>query len=259
LKWPKATVPTRGGLLVSQPKATVLERGGLLHIAAEGRKAAQPSGRQGVQAPAWVAQARQGESAGQGGLNGDAPRQRRDGGVAEAARDSNVLGSAVSSGGRWRWWPVPRALVTEGEVRSRGNLDGKTQGGGAHREAEVAAMVGPNRRSGAASSAREGPHELAMHAGRVRMLELGRRAWRGGHWGGGRRVCNAARWCGAKRKEKGRGSAWARPHGGGRRRGEGGLPLRSVTQGSQQRTPAIESGRRRCCVNRGERRGTGAA
>jgi hypothetical protein len=133
----------------------------------------RPTGRQGVVAPAGVAQARQGENAWQGGTGGDALRQRRDGGVAEAARDSGVLGSAVSSGGRRRWWSVPGALVTGGEVRSGGNLGGKTGGGGAHREAEVAAMAAPNRRSGAASGAREEPHELAMHAGRVRMLELG--------------------------------------------------------------------------------------
>jgi hypothetical protein len=58
-------------------------------------------------------------------------------------------------------------------VRSGGNLDGKAQGGGAHREAEVAAMAPPNRRSGATSGAREGPRELAMRAGRVKELGLG--------------------------------------------------------------------------------------
>jgi hypothetical protein len=73
-------------------------------------------------------------------------------------------------------------------VRSGGNLDGKAQGGGAHREAEVAAMAAPNRRSGATSGAREGPRELAMRAGRVKELGLGRRVQKGGHWGGGRRI-----------------------------------------------------------------------
>jgi hypothetical protein len=45
--------------------------------------------------------------------------------------------AAVSSDGQWRWWPASGALVTGGEVRSGGNLGGKTRGGGAHREAEV--------------------------------------------------------------------------------------------------------------------------
>jgi hypothetical protein len=73
--------------------------------------------------------------------------------VAEAARDSGVPGSEVSCGGRRRWWSAPGALVNGGEVRSGGNLGGKTWGGGAHREAEVAAMAAPNRWSGAASHA----------------------------------------------------------------------------------------------------------
>jgi hypothetical protein len=63
----------------------------------------------------------------------------------------------------------------------------KTLGGGAHREAEVAAMAAPNRQSGVVSGAREGPRELAARAGRVTVLELRRRAWKGGQWGGGRR------------------------------------------------------------------------
>jgi hypothetical protein len=84
-----------------------------------------PIGRQGVEAPAEVAQARKGESVRQGGTDGDAPRWRRDGGVAEAARDSGVPRSAVSCGGRRRWWPAPGALVNGGEVRSGGNLGTK--------------------------------------------------------------------------------------------------------------------------------------
>jgi hypothetical protein len=49
----------------------------------------------------------------------------------------------MSHGGRRRWWTAPGAPVIRGEVRSRGNLGGKHGGGGAHREAEVAAMVAP--------------------------------------------------------------------------------------------------------------------
>jgi hypothetical protein len=49
----------------------------------------------------------------------------------------------------------------------------KTRGGGARHVVEMAAMVAPNRRSGAVSSAREGPRELVERAGRVRVLELG--------------------------------------------------------------------------------------
>jgi hypothetical protein len=84
----------------------------------------------------------------------------------------------VSCGGRRRWWPAPGALIKRGEVWSEGSLGGKPWGGGAHRD-EVAAMAAPNRRSGAASGAREGPHELAAHAGRVRVLQLRRREGNG--------------------------------------------------------------------------------
>jgi hypothetical protein len=49
----------------------------------------------------------------------------------------------------------------------------KTRGGGARHVVEVAAMAAPNQRSGAVSSAREGPRELVERAGRVRVLELG--------------------------------------------------------------------------------------
>jgi hypothetical protein len=58
-------------------------------------------------------------------------------------------------------------------MRSGGNLGKKPRGGGARHVVEVAAMVAPNRRSGAVSSAREGPRELVERAGRVRVLELG--------------------------------------------------------------------------------------
>jgi hypothetical protein len=80
------------------------------------------------------------------------------------------------------------ALVNVGEVRSGRNLGGKTWGGGAHREAEVAAMVAPKQAECVASDARDGTRDLAARAGRVTVLELGRRARKGGQWGGGRRL-----------------------------------------------------------------------
>jgi hypothetical protein len=46
----------------------------------------------------------------------------------------------------------------------------KTRGGGAHHEADVAAMAAPNWWSGAASGAQEGPRELAMHARMVKVV-----------------------------------------------------------------------------------------
>jgi hypothetical protein len=49
----------------------------------------------------------------------------------------------MSCGDRRRWWPARGALVNGGEVRSGEKLGGKPRGGGAHREAEVAAMVAP--------------------------------------------------------------------------------------------------------------------
>jgi hypothetical protein len=42
-------------------------------------------------------------------------------------------------------------------------------------------MAAPNRWSGTASHAREGPCELAAHAWRVRVLELGRMVQKGGN------------------------------------------------------------------------------
>jgi hypothetical protein len=192
LKRPKATVSGRGVLLSSRPKATVLGRGGLLRIVAQGRKVAQPTDRHGA-CTGWSPRTGPrggatpvsnratrcgGTSGGRSSVTGgkclarwyrrghtEAAARRRDGGGDAGQRRSGVSGQ--------QWWSVPGALVTRGEVRSGGNLSGKTWGGGAHREAEVAAMAAPNRRSGVASGAREEPHELAMHAGRVRMLELG--------------------------------------------------------------------------------------
>jgi hypothetical protein len=105
----------------------------------------RPARRQGVEAPAGVAQARKGGNVGKGGTGGDTPRRWCNGGVAEASWDSSVPGSAVNCGCQRRWWLVPGALVNRGEVRNGGNLGGNTQGSGAHREAEVATMAAPNQ------------------------------------------------------------------------------------------------------------------
>jgi hypothetical protein len=94
-------------------------------------------------------------------------------------------GSAMRCGGRRRWWPAPGALVNVGEVRSGRNLGGKTWGGGAHREAEVAAMVAPKqaewrgvrcsrRASRPCSAGREGDSARARAKGAERRA-MGRR------------------------------------------------------------------------------------
>jgi hypothetical protein len=192
LKRPKATVSGCGVLLSSQPKATVLGRGSLLRIVAQGRKVAQPTDRHGActgwsprTGPRGGATPASNRATRCGGTSGgsssatrgkclarwyrrgctEAAARRRGGGGDAGQRRSGVSGQ--------QWWSVPGALVTGGEVRSGGNLGGKTRGGGAHREAEVAAMAAPNRRSGATSGAREGPRELAMRAGRLKELGLG--------------------------------------------------------------------------------------
>jgi hypothetical protein len=88
----------------------------------------------------------------------------------------------MSCGSRQRWWPTPRAPLNRGEVRSGGNLGRKP------REAELTVRLRwrqwrlPNRRSGAVSGARDRPRELAARAGRVAVLELGRRARKIGEW-----------------------------------------------------------------------------
>jgi hypothetical protein len=107
----------------------------------------------------------------------------------------------------------------------------KTRGGGAHHEADVAAMAAPNWWSGAASGAQEGPRELAMHA---RMVKVAR----------------------AERKKRGR-----------RRRvqveaGEGGEGGRGIAIGSAGRPVAAPSHRARAALllsNRGGWWGVGDA
>jgi hypothetical protein len=123
----------------------------------------------------------------------------------------------MSCGGRRRWWLVPGALVNGGEVMSGGNLGGKARGGGAHREAEVAAMSTPKptewrgvwcpiRASRACNVGREGDGARAQTKG-AKKRTMGRRAalLKSGSvaWG---------------REEKGGGSAWVCPRGSMRRR-----------------------------------------
>jgi hypothetical protein len=150
--------------------------------------------------------------------------RRRGGGGSARQRRSEVSGEL-----RWSAEVVAGAWST-GKRRGseeRRQFGHKTRGGGAHHEAEVAAMAAPNRRSGAASGAREGPRELATRAGRVRVLELGRRARKGGN--GVAAGVFETLLGGAGQRGK-RGSAWARPRGGGRRR-RGGLAWRSAVRG----------------------------
>jgi hypothetical protein len=141
----------------------------------------RPARQQGVEAPVGVAQVRKGENAGQGGTSGATEGwQTRRGTVA-------FWGSAMSCGGRQRWWSAPRALVNGGEVRSGGNLGRKPRGSRAHHEAELVAMAAPKpadwhgvrcpRQASRACGANE----------RVTVLELGRRARKRGKWGSSQR------------------------------------------------------------------------
>jgi hypothetical protein len=152
--------------------------------------------------------------------------------VAEAARDNGVSGSTVSGCGQRRWWSTPGALVNGGEVRAKAIWVGKTRGGGAHHEAEVAAMAALNRRSGTVSHAREGPHELTTRAGRVRVLELGRMTRKGGN---GTAADAFETWLGG---------AGQRERGG--RRGRVRLAWWLAARGSRQRAPTVGRGRHRC-------------
>jgi hypothetical protein len=91
----------------------------------------------------------------------------------------------MSCGGRRRWWLAPGALVNCGKSGAE-EIWAEKLG-----EAELTVRPRwqqwrlPNWESGVKSSARDEPHDLTARAGRVMVLEVGRRARKGGPWGSG--------------------------------------------------------------------------
>jgi hypothetical protein len=118
--------------------------------AASWRGGRRPAGRLGVWEPAAIAQAGRGGGAGQGGTDGDAPRQRRNDRAERSAQDSGVLVEG-SSGDRQRVWRGPAARGDK-EVRKWRLIE---ENGGSRRRSPM--NGGRRRSSGGISCGRHPP------------------------------------------------------------------------------------------------------
>jgi hypothetical protein len=177
----------------------------------------RPAGRPGVGEPAGIAHTRKGGGAGQGGTDGDAPRQRCDGGAAESAWDGGVpVGGGGGSGSGDLWGPRQLQRVNGG-VRRGSHWSGVARMHGSPVKAEAAVSASKPTERGAVSDARETLRAVGATGQGVRVLGSG-----GGHGKERNGALVASNWRArgeGQEKENGWGVRGSAPRGGENRGG----------------------------------------